>query len=367
VAVLPDFTKSHLVAEPLVRLNERGEPEAWLARTWQRDAESKRWRFTLRTRVTFHDGSPLTPAVVAEIVAAALKLKCTGTPTTVVIESDRPVLDLLYRLARTPIARGEIGTGPFKVASKTSLAAFEEYWKGRPFVDTVEFAVGRGTTADVIELPVNVSRRSLPEKLRLWTSTPRDLIAIMMPTAPPATREALASSIDRTAIVNVITQRRGEAAFGFLPQWLTGYEFLFRGPVAPSKAQSPPLVLSVAPGDAVLRLIADRIAVNARDAGLMITVSAQASALKLVRERIGSNDPAQAWAEIAEALGLADAGGGALEALYQSERSALEDRKVVPIVFLPDLYGVAPRVRGWDSAQRSRDGLLHLEDLWVEP
>ena len=29
---------------------------------------------------------------------------------------------------------------------------------------------------------------------------------------------------------NVLTQRRGEIATGLLPQWLTGYEFLFTAP-----------------------------------------------------------------------------------------------------------------------------------------
>src|ERR1700693_1869648 len=48
-----------LVMETLVRLNEKGDIEPQLAVAWQRDADRKRWRFSLRPKVVFHDGEPL--------------------------------------------------------------------------------------------------------------------------------------------------------------------------------------------------------------------------------------------------------------------------------------------------------------------
>ena len=42
------------IAETLVRVNSRGETEPLLAVAWQHDPEYKRWRFSLRPKVTFH-------------------------------------------------------------------------------------------------------------------------------------------------------------------------------------------------------------------------------------------------------------------------------------------------------------------------
>src|SRR5258706_4024425 len=142
--------------------------------------------------------------------------------------------DLLARLARPET--GIPGTGPFHVMppepGRVVLAANESYASGRPFVDRIEFIASTQRTyqigaADIWELPVGISRRSIPEWMHVWTSAPLDLIALNVVSGEPGLREALGFSIDRAAIVNVLTQRRGEIALGLLPQWLTGYEFLF--------------------------------------------------------------------------------------------------------------------------------------------
>ena len=44
---------------------------------------------------------------------------------------------------------------------------------------------------------------------------------------PAAMREAVALSIDRTAIHNVLLQKQGEISGALLPRWLSGYAFLF--------------------------------------------------------------------------------------------------------------------------------------------
>ena len=43
----------------------------------------------------------------------------------------------------------------------------------------------------------------------------------------PRFTQALSLAIDRAAIVNVLLQRQGEPAGSLLPQWLSGYAFLF--------------------------------------------------------------------------------------------------------------------------------------------
>ena len=52
--------------------------------------------------------------------------------------------------------------------------------------------------------------------------------------------QAIALAIDREPIVNVLTQRRGEAAFSLLPEWLSGYASLF-APLPTSRVPVNPL------------------------------------------------------------------------------------------------------------------------------
>src|SRR5258708_32675513 len=71
-----------LIVETLVRINERGEPEPVLAVNWQHDAERKRWRFSLKPKVTFHDGEPLSATVAAPALLVALKKRYADVKVT---------------------------------------------------------------------------------------------------------------------------------------------------------------------------------------------------------------------------------------------------------------------------------------------
>src|SRR5882724_10415837 len=62
-----------LIAETLVRLNQKGDIDPGLAVAWQHDADRKRWRFALRPKTFFQDGEPLNAASAAPSLAAALK------------------------------------------------------------------------------------------------------------------------------------------------------------------------------------------------------------------------------------------------------------------------------------------------------
>src|SRR4051794_7757817 len=57
------------VFETLVRLDERGDPQPWLATAWTHDASRKRWVFTTRPGVMLHNGSMWSPAAGAIEVA----------------------------------------------------------------------------------------------------------------------------------------------------------------------------------------------------------------------------------------------------------------------------------------------------------
>src|SRR5579871_840528 len=233
------------VAENLIRINARGEIEPWLAVSWQSETEAKVWRFSLRPKVSFHDGQPLNGPAAAQILLPALKknypdIALSGGGQTLVARSEHPMPDLLAVLAGPGAAMFEkreansiVATGPFRVTAwdplrRLTLAAFDDYWGGRPFLDSVTVTSGNTrTNADVFDIPFASQRRILPEGANTWSSSPRELIAIIASGDSSALLQALALTIDRAPIVNVLTQRRGQPAFGLLPDWLSGYGFLF--------------------------------------------------------------------------------------------------------------------------------------------
>src|SRR4029077_16517780 len=94
-------------------------------------------------------------------------------------------------------------------------------------------------------------------------------------------REALGLAINRTAISNVLLQRKGVPASGLLPQWLTGYEFMFPAATDLQRARElrsdaaayvviSPSTLAYVAADPLLKLVAERIAVDAREAGIVV-------------------------------------------------------------------------------------------------
>ncbi len=384
-----------LVGQTLVRVNSHGEMEPVLAVSWQREAEGRRWRISLRSKVTFQDGETMTAGNVAPVLLAALRktygdVAITAGGSTLVIQSDNPLPDLPAELsnARTAIVRKSdagipIGTGPFRVVGwepgrRLTLAAFEDYWGGRPFLDSVIVNLGSNRiTGDIFDIPFASPRRIVPETTRIWQSAPEELLALVTGDVQPAVSDALALAVDRTPIANVLAQRRGQAAFGLLPQWLSGYEFLFQ--TAPDLARARQLVsqlklnaltLGYAPGDSFAHAVADRIALNARDAGINIQPSPNANApLRLVRWTIESADAAAELARLVQLAGLAERAvslDASPETLYNVERAALGSYRVIPLAHLSLVYGLAPRVHVRDTG--SANALtLHLEDVWVDP
>src|ERR1022692_4284285 len=97
--------------------------------------------------------------------------------------------------------------------------------------------------------------------------------------------------------------RQGEISGALLPQWLSGYAFLFPGAADLGRARqlasgARPITLGVS--DATARPIAERIVLNARDAGLAVSVTPQAANadVVLLELRIASADPEKALAQL---------------------------------------------------------------------
>ena len=268
-------------------------------------------------------------------------------------------------------------------------AADENAAGGRPFVDSVEIQLARpprdqsidlelGKT-DIVELGPNEIRRQQPGR-KTWQSQPVRVVALVFSRRieDVRVREALALAVDRAAILTVLLQRQGEVSGALLPQWLSGYAFLFPAAFDLPRARAlaagaRPLSLGVS--DPGLRTIADRIALNARDAGLTVNVAPQGATqgttqgatvdIRLMETRIASADPSRALAALAAAYGLPEPPRAETpDALYAAEHNLLEGFRVVPLFHLPDVYGAAQRVKGGPGITPL--GEWRFGDLWIE-
>lgn len=391
---------SALMFDTLVVLDAQGRTEPGLATSWNNEAGSQRWRFMLRRGVTFQDGTPLNPEIVAQSLRKAnSSWQVSIAAGAVVIETDAPSANLPAELAlpRNSIALRENGklqgSGPFVVSQwdpgkKLTLVARDGYWDGRPFVDSIEIEMGRNYRDQAMAFDVGRDQvvEVAPEQARRMTSAaghveisePVELFALVFTHDPASTdesklRDALSLSIDRELLNNVVLQGAGEPAGGLLPNWMSGYGFLFPskrdvGQAQQLRAEVPQTgVWNVGydPNDSVERVIAERIILNGRDAGLRLQVAANtAPDVQLVRVDLASLDPQVALAEIARTLGLAQSrfSGSSVTDLYAAENAMLATRRVIPLWHLRKAYAVSTSVRGW---QMPRNGSLQLVNVWL--
>jgi peptide/nickel transport system substrate-binding protein len=422
-----------LVFERLVALDNYGRFQPVLAAEWSHDGSSKRWQFTIRAGVKFSDGTPLT---AADVVAAFQPLlpgadQISASGNNVVIQSTAPMPDLLEQLASGRYfvyrvqAKGVLaGTGPFVLEEAPAggttsrgpgthlhFRANEAAWSGRPFVDSIDVTLGvpplramfdlQLGKADLIELAPDLVPRAKQANLRVWTSEPVTLYGLRFDDAQSAAsdvrlREALSLSLDRGTMANVLLQKQAEPAAALLPQWLSGYAFLFnvdtnlerakelrRGLPANEAAGLEPLRLHVDPAGDLAKLLAERVAVNARQAAILVQVIARpvarASAAPLASTDSPSGVHLFAWhysslsprAELDSLFAAynlkepseANATSTNHEQLYARERRVLEDRRVLPLVVQGESVGIGPTVRDWMPV---RWGEWHLADVWLE-
>jgi peptide/nickel transport system substrate-binding protein len=368
------------VFEPLVRLAEDAAPQPALAVSWEHENDFRRWTFVLRPGTVFHDGAALTPAIAADsLMQPGEGRVAVAVGDTLVIRCERPAPELLAELAlpRNWIRRRGSdetfhGTGPFRIVKwepgrRAALTAHDRHWAGRPFLDSIVFEMGRGGReqlvalelgrADVVELSPADLRRASQRGAEQWVSALREVIALEVNDAK--LREVLALAIERAPIQTVLLGRQGEISGALLPQWLSGYAFLF--PASRDLARARQLAAGLGKGavtigapaaDSVARSIAERIAVDLREAGLVAQTFLEKADARVVRLRIASPDPAVALRE------LGAAGGSIPHPPYEAERDLIESLNLLPLFHVPDLFALAPRVRSFS---------WRLAGVWLEP
>lgn len=301
--------------------------------------------------------------------------------------------------------------GPFRISEwqpgkQLTLVANEDFRDGRPFVDAIEVQMGRPArdrivdlelnNIDFTEIPPEQARRAAERGIRVSASKPDELLALVFVPGRSAAedarvREAIARSVDRASIVSFLLQREGEAAGSVLPQWSSGTAFLF--PTASDTprakeiwaqiAPSPKIVLGYDAGDSLEQSVAERIVVNARDAGIGLSPLAIGPAdqnkadARLIRWRLPSAHSREALAGLQDdlaGLGFADAGpGGNMGAIaerltpqqiFEREDLILNGYRFVPLVWLPHVYGLSARVRDWRAPEPGAG--WPFADVWLE-
>jgi hypothetical protein len=205
-------------------------------------------------------------------------------------------------------------------------------------------------------------------------------------------REALSLAINRAAISNVLLQRKGIPAAGLLPQWLTGYEFMLGGATNLERARElrsdaaafvviAPIALAYDFSDPLAKLVAERIAVDAREAGIVIQPygelhinsktgrsSINADAL-LLRVPLQSVDPQTALAARFDDLGLLQATPAAIlaatrpEDVLEAEQATLASHCILPVAHVPQVLWLNTTAHNW---QQRVNGEWDLDQLWVE-
>lgn len=397
---LAQFEILPLIMDSLTVLDDQGRARPALATAWNSETGDQRWHFTLRSGITFSDGSPVSPeSVVASLRAVNPEWKIVAMSDGIVIERDNPSPDLPAELAlpRNAIARRDggkiLGSGPFVVSQwllrkSLTLTARSDYWAGQPFVGSIEIVFGQNLRDQLVALDLGKAEIATvaPEQAHLLASegrplqisSPSEFVALVFAHdshSPEETklRAALSLSIDRSLLNRVVLQNGGEPAASLLPNWMTGYGFLFSTGQNLTRAQqeradvqqSPLWKLGFDSNDPVARLLSERIVLNARDAGLRVqATSSEPGDIRLVRFPLSSPDPWIGLKEIAAAFGLPQpvVHGQSLDDLYAAENAILEEHRIIPLLHLRWACVVSKSVKNWSDAPNGR---WRLADVWL--
>jgi len=291
---------------------------------------------------------------------------------------------------------------------------FVEIQMGRPAHDrVVDLELNK---TDLARIPAQQARQAADRGVRVSASQPNELLALVFLRGHSGiesarVREAIARCIDRTAIVNFILQKEGEPAGGLLPQWSSGTAFLFRTETDTRTAKeiwsqispSPKLVLGYDSADTLEQSVAERIVVNAKEAGISLVSRAMTASGKgnqygespkpvesrsgqfegptrgtavlfdarLVRLRMPSPLPRISLSAFIDRLGpiagIVDSPvpqSASPEDVYYCERGIMNSGLVVPIVWMPQVYGLSARVRDWK--QPAAGETWPLADVWLD-
>jgi peptide/nickel transport system substrate-binding protein len=241
----------NLVYSTLVKTSKTGEIQPDLATKWDTSADGKTVTFTLRSGVTWQDGSPFTSADVKASIArilnqatgavarsnlAAISTVDTPDDNTVVLHLTKPSAALLYSLSAVntsvesakDISAGTVGkkpngTGPYAwkqwdQGQQVVLTANQKYYGGAPKVGTLQFrvipdesSILSGMKAGAFQLGLisdpGVARQVAAAKNYALVKQPALAYHTLMlngrrgPLQKPQVRQAIACAVDRNQVL----------------------------------------------------------------------------------------------------------------------------------------------------------------------
>lgn len=312
------------VFEPLVGSDNGETFRGAIAESWVNPAPDL-FEFHLRKGVRFHDGSLLT----ADDVVASLRRARTPTlkmagfladvvelsspgPDRVLVRTKGPVDHLLNSLTTVTVAKGDLGTGPYRVASfepekRVELVRFDGYWGARPDLERVtfrRFTSAEETLAAMREPVPTMVISPLRDVIRAAEADPRFVVQRQttgslyyvafemrkrdgraLPFQDLRVRRALRAALDLQAVAETGTAGGGLPAtqlvppgiFGFDPRLPVPHRDLAKARALLREAGYPAGV--AVPLDVSLpnQPLADEVARQAAEAGIRFSVRTQTS------------------------------------------------------------------------------------------
>lgn len=300
------------IAETLVEADQAAVLQPGLATSWTVSDDGLTWHFPIREDVVFHDGTPLTAALVAAYLTRAESLPgildrapitsidAEGGAVRFTLSTPFAALPALLAHGSTVIlapssfddegrAVDAIGTGPFRVTNVSppqSLDAerFDGYWGPAPEIASLRYlSAGRAETrallaesgdADMVFLldPAGFARLSqLDGLVSQAVAIPRvTVIKVNLDhpaLAAPEARQALSLAIDRAGIAAGILRFPGSGATQIFPPILSDWHQSDLPPLDhdPEAARDLLAGLGWAPGeDAILTRDGERFALTLR-------------------------------------------------------------------------------------------------------
>ncbi len=271
-----------LMFNSLVRKNEQFEYVPDLASNIQRADDGLSYTFTLNEGVKFHDGRIMTSADAKYTLESILNSQTSGrTPSfyegkgaerqsfisglevpdqkTLIIRLRKPWLQLLTNLVPIsiiPVGSADVqktnpvGTGPFKFVSYdqtrgvVTMAAFPEYWQGKPAIEKLQVRVIddasslqlelKSNRIDLVPLPSNLSPDTLKSlgldpnlKIEQFTGANITYLGFNVTVAPldnVSVRQAIATAIDREGVIRDLLLGQAKAAHSILPEGSWAYD-----------------------------------------------------------------------------------------------------------------------------------------------
>lgn len=256
----PDLGFEHMsrlfALEGLTTKEQDGRPLPRLATSWTSSPDGLTWTFTLRDNVTFHDGTQLTAAIARDSlqkrVAAARRqgltpglldvadISASGDLELVITLRRRSsflVEDLEFAITRPGPENAEVGTGPYKLVSKSRdeivMERHEAYYQGKPRAAGITvrpYQTMRNAWASLMRQEIDVLLDVAPDaaefvetaEVALHSYLRNYITIIAFNSARPklasaSVRRALNSAIDRQGLIREVLKGRGLPASG--PLW----------------------------------------------------------------------------------------------------------------------------------------------------